>query len=158
MDIYIIKNNPLTTTIIFYIDDPECRYVQGEDVLLSNDHRSQVLQFCGHDPICRKFNSPEALQRAKENVEKFYKVVGITENINMTLQVLEHEMPEYFEGGSHIYHTDEEVKNFRMKNAYKLPVSDEVMSIVRQNFTQEIEFYNFCKQRLLNQYENITKP
>ena len=44
-----------------------------------------MMQFCGHDPICRKFNNPEALQKAKANVEKHYPVVGITENINMTL-------------------------------------------------------------------------
>ena len=44
-----------------------------------------MMQFCGHDPICRKFNNLEALQKAKANVEKHYPVVGITENINMTL-------------------------------------------------------------------------
>ena len=114
------------------------------------------MQFCGHEPICRKFNNPEALQKAKVNVEKFYKVVGVTEHINMTLKVLEHEMPEYFEGAEYIYHNDEEVKRFRMKNAYKLPVSEEVMNIVRKNFTREIEFYEFCKQRLLKQYEQIS--
>ena len=43
------------------------------------------MQFCGHDPICRKFNNAEALQKAKSNVEKHYAVVGTTENINMTL-------------------------------------------------------------------------
>lgn len=42
-----------------------------------------------------------------------------------------------------------------MRNAYKLPVSDEVMEIVRQNFTKEIEFYQFVKQRLDRQYDEL---
>lgn len=38
------------------------------------------------------------------------------------------------------------------KNNFKPPVSEEVKDIVRRNFTKEIEFYNFCKQRLHKQY------
>ena len=43
------------------------------------------------------------MKRAMANVEKFYPVVGIIENMNMTLKVLEKTMPEYFEGASEIY-------------------------------------------------------
>ena len=92
---------------------------------------------------------------AKMNVEKYYPVVGITENMNMTLRVLEAKMPEYFEGGWDAYFEDKEVKRFRMKNNYKLPVSDEVLEILRQNMTNEIEFYEFCKQRLQSQYDEL---
>ena len=69
--------------------------------------------------------------------------------------VLEDRMPEYFKNAAEVYHGDSEVKRFRMKNAYKLPVSDKVMKIVRANFTHEIEFYEFCKQRLKNQFDEI---
>ena len=115
-----------------------------------------MMQFCGHEEICRKFNNAEALQKAKSNVEKFYPVVGVTENINMTLSVLENRMPEYFEGATEFYHSDPETRRYRMKNAYKLPVSEKVMNIVRANFTNEIEFYEFCKQRLLKQFSDIS--
>ena len=67
-------------------------------------------------------------------------------------------MPEYFEGASVQYHSDPDIKRFRMKNAYKLPVSDEVMKIVSANFTNEIEFYDFCKQRLIKQFDAIQLP
>ena len=69
--------------------------------------------------------------------------------------VLEDRMPEYFKNAAEVYHGDSEVKRFRMKNAYKLPVSDKVMKIVRANFTHEIEFYEFCKQRLQKQFDEI---
>lgn len=41
------------------------------------------------------------------------------------------------------------------KNAFKPPVSEEVKDIVRRNFTKEIDFYQFCKQRLYNQYHAL---
>lgn len=44
------------------------------------------------------------------------------------------------------------------KNAFKPPVSEEVKDIVRRNFTKEIEFYQFCKQRLHKQYLALKLP
>lgn len=38
------------------------------------------------------------------------------------------------------------------KNNFKPPVSEKVKDIVRRNFTNEIEFYQFCRQRLHKQY------
>ena len=139
----------------FVPDDPECRYIQDTDVEISGDHRSQIIHFCGHEPVCRLFNNPEALQIAKANIEKYYPVVGITENMNMTLQVLEHKMPEYFLGATEMYNADPEVQKYRHKNYQKNFVSDEVKAMVRANFTNEIELYDFCKQRLKIQYENL---
>ena len=35
-----------------------------------------MMQFCGQHNICGKFNNIEAMELAKENVIKYYKVVG----------------------------------------------------------------------------------
>ncbi len=35
---------------------------------------------------------------------------------------------------------------------YKPKVPEETKDIVRKNFTREMEFYDFCKQRLHKQY------
>jgi dermatan/chondrotin sulfate uronyl 2-O-sulfotransferase UST len=35
---------------------------------------------------------------------------------------------------------------------YKPKVNDETKDLVRKNFTREMEFYDFCKQRLHKQY------
>ncbi len=43
------------------------------------------------------------------------------------------------------------------KNMYKPPVSEAVKNILRKNFTREIEFYEFCKQRLHMQYVALTQ-
>ena len=43
------------------------------------------------------------------------------------------------------------------QNFHKGFVSEEVKDIVRKNFTREIEFYEFCKQRLLVQMNENRK-
>lgn len=56
-------------------------------------------------------------------------------------------------------HSDED-NNFNKinKNSFKPPVSEEIKEIVRRNFTREIEFYQFCKQRLHKQYLALKLP
>jgi dermatan/chondrotin sulfate uronyl 2-O-sulfotransferase UST len=38
------------------------------------------------------------------------------------------------------------------RNLYKPTVSEDIKNLVRQNFTRETEFYQFCRQRLHRQY------
>ena len=38
------------------------------------------------------------------------------------------------------------------RNIYKPPVLESTKEVVRKNFTREIEFFEFCKQRLHKQY------
>ena len=54
-----------------------------------------------------------------------------------------------------MYFKSKDVKKHKNRNAFKLPVSDEVMKMVRANFTHEIEFYDWCKQRLFKQHEEL---
>ena len=134
------------------IGDPECQYVEGTNVLEYTDHRSQMMAFCGHEPFCAQFNSQQVLNRAKENVEKFYSVVGVIEKINKTLAVFQKELPEVFPGALQLYHDNKEITRKQIRNAYKLSVSKEAYTMVAKNFTREIEFYEFVKQRLDQQY------
>ena len=93
--------------------------------------------------------------RAKSNVERFYPVVGITENINMTLKVLQNTMPEYFKDAFHEYHNQHIVQNSRNINKYKLPVREETLEKIKDKFSNELEFYHFCKKRLQSQLDKI---
>ncbi|XP_059620106.1 heparan sulfate 2-O-sulfotransferase pipe isoform X1 [Phlebotomus argentipes] len=132
--------------------DPECTFNYGETHEGIGDHRRQTLFFCGHDEECTPFNTVGALERAKYAVESQYSVVGVLEDLNTTLSVFEAYIPRFFRGSKNIYW--EEVNNFNKinRNAFKPPVSEEVKDIVRRNFTREIEFYQFCKQRLHKQF------
>ena len=50
-------------------------------------------------------NTEIALRKAKENVEKHYAVVGVLEELNKTLTVLEHYVPRFFKGAKDIYYS-----------------------------------------------------
>ena len=49
------------------------------------------------------FNTEIAMRKAKENVEKHYAVVGVLEELNKTLTVLEHYVPRFFKGAKDLY-------------------------------------------------------
>ena len=109
-----------------------------------------------------------------ENVEKHYAVVGILEELNKTLTVLEHYVPRFFKGALNTYWSKRDstiqlmyrsILNYSFsfsdevhmyskinRNIYKPPVAEATKEIVRKNFTREIEFFEFCKQRLHKQY------
>ena len=56
------------------------------------------MSFCGHDNFCKSFNAERVLQVAKQNVDRAYPVVGVIEDLNKTLIVLENKMPHIFKG------------------------------------------------------------
>jgi dermatan/chondrotin sulfate uronyl 2-O-sulfotransferase UST len=45
----------------------------------------------------------KALKQAKANVDRYFKVVGVLENLNETLAVLEKRIPRYFDGLQDMY-------------------------------------------------------
>ncbi|KAK7867172.1 hypothetical protein R5R35_008369 [Gryllus longicercus] len=138
--------------------DRECRYLEGETREGIGDHRRQSLFFCGHSDSCTPFNTIGALQLAKRAVEQHYAVVGVLEDLNTTLTVFEHYVPRFFQGASEVYW--DEVDRFTRinRNLFKPPVSEEVKDLVRRNFTREVEFYQFCRQRLHKQLLALRLP
>ena len=70
--------------------------------LLGTDIESYNLKFqaylCGHDDECQRFGSKQALQTAKENIEHHYQVVGTLEEPLKTCELLEDDMPQFFQG------------------------------------------------------------
>ena len=51
----------------------------------------------------RGFNTEIAMRRAMHNVESHYAVVGVLEDLNKTLTVLEHYVPRFFKGALNTY-------------------------------------------------------
>lgn len=70
---------------------------------------------CGQDQVCSHFQSTVALQQAKEHLERYYSVVGITERMKETLIAMKALLPswlmegapeklgKYFQGDSILY-------------------------------------------------------
>jgi dermatan/chondrotin sulfate uronyl 2-O-sulfotransferase UST len=118
------------------------------------------LDLKGHflSSFCRPFNSVGALERAKYAVESQYSVVGVLEDFNVTLSVFEKYVPQFFRGATQVYAEGGDYFHKINKNVFKPPVSEHVKDIVRKNFTREIEFYQFCRQRLHKQYLAVNLP
>ncbi|XP_030373288.1 heparan sulfate 2-O-sulfotransferase pipe-like isoform X1 [Scaptodrosophila lebanonensis] len=135
-----------------------CTFEQMQMKNPVGDHRRQVLFFCGmNQKVCMPFNSPVAMQRAKRTVEAEYAVVGTWEDTNITLSVLEHYIPRYFRNAKVAYYLGlERLSNVNRNNVTRI-VSEETRQILSKNLTNEIEFYEFCKQRLYLQYAALTQ-
>ena len=101
-------------------------------------------------PECNVFGSREGLERAKNNVEKYYAVVGILERWDETLQVFEHYVPAFFKGVTSVY------SKMKVKQTNKTLIKPKLPSKIRNelmtNFTMEMEFYHFCRQRFQRQF------
>lgn len=112
------------------------------------DYRSQVMFFCGNDPDCIEFNSEKALQKAMAVVDEHYSVVGILEDLNGTFQALENYVPRFFKNIRIRFNkAKEEVKN-KNYNPNKKRIPNTLRKTLEQKFSKDLEFYDFCKQRL----------
>ncbi|XP_017840005.1 heparan sulfate 2-O-sulfotransferase pipe-like, partial [Drosophila busckii] len=132
--------------------DPECQYVPLTVYDHVGNYKRQSLFFCGHNRDCLPFDSPLAIQIAKQRVEQEFAVVGTWEETNITLAVLEAYIPRYFARATTIYPMYQEKLKNRNRNNRKPQVDADVREMVRRNFTHEYDFYYFCKQRLYKQY------
>jgi hypothetical protein len=65
----------------------------------------QTRYFCGFHAVCADICSEAALNMAKQVLEQAYIAVGILEQFNRTLQLLEVEQPDWFAGIEQEYQT-----------------------------------------------------
>ena len=116
-----------------------------------------MMFFCGNTPECALFNSEKVLNKAKEIVEKSYSVVGILEDLNSTFEALEAFIPKFFRNAKELY--EENLHNLTLthtnKNPYKKPLKNETRALLEKQFKVEIEFFEFCRQRLHNQLKSV---
>ena len=134
-------------------NDAECTYLSGSKDGFG-DHRRQSIFFCGMGPECIPFNTKAAIAKAKENVEKYFAVVGVLEELNKTLTVLEHFVPKFFKGSVDVYWKTADNVN---RNELKPSVSDLTKRLVSANLTEEIDFYQWCKHRLNTMYHVLIR-
>ncbi|TRY71697.1 hypothetical protein TCAL_01018 [Tigriopus californicus] len=136
----------------------ECRYIPGHNHVAYREggaHVSQMMFFCGHEPRCQITNGEEALRIAKANVDSHFAVVGILEEMDKSMTVLEHFLPRFFKGVKTVYNKNKQYWGNVNKNKFRPEVSNHVRNLVRQNMTREVEFYEYCKQRLHKQYLSL---
>ena len=108
-------------------DDQECHISNGSvrDYAIVRscniDDTAQIIStyctvtfqpyFCGQEPECTRHNSRQALMTAIENVERHYPVVGVLEEMDSTLRVMQAVLPRFFNGIHDKFGGDQTCKN-----------------------------------------------
>ena len=112
-------------------------------------HNLATKYFCGHENWC-KFGDKRALETAKRNLKRHFAVVGIMEEIELSVHVLRHLLPQFFVAGSE---RDAGALTLPALNRNERRVSvteEERLEIARAN-AADIELYDYAVQLLHNQ-------
>ncbi|ELU16142.1 hypothetical protein CAPTEDRAFT_140021 [Capitella teleta] len=110
--------------------------------------------FCGQEEFCRE-PTKEALVQAIKNVKKHYLVVGVLEDFEGFIEVLEFLLPDYFQGAQEVYTKQGRDLKDRHKTTYKLPVSEQTEQIMRARLFKEYQFYMFVQKRFRRMLEAV---
>ncbi|XP_037069321.1 heparan sulfate 2-O-sulfotransferase pipe-like isoform X3 [Pollicipes pollicipes] len=108
--------------------------------------------FCGHEPLCREFNDRKALQKALQNLETNYAVVGILESFSQSLHVFEKYVPYFFQNIVKITRRAVRKQN---RNDGRPWTSPAVKAVLAGRLWADVELYSFASQRLYLQYRRI---
>ncbi|XP_064486551.1 uronyl 2-sulfotransferase-like [Ornithodoros turicata] len=131
----------------------ECSFLEGQE----NHWALTVPFFCGQDPHCTLIQNTWALQKAKENIDQHYTVVGVLEELNSSLALLEERLPQFFRGARHVFR-EQRLHQNRNKNPIKRPVPTSVREMLRKNLSHEYDLYDFVQQRFRRQLQTYVEP
>ena len=98
------------------------------------------------------------MKEAKKNVEKYYAVVAVAEEMENSMKVFEEYIQKYFKNALQYYHelmrdTENQGKNKNIFNPAQVPRY--IINTLLANFSLEMDFYTFCKARLNQQYIHL---
>ncbi|XP_006089307.2 uronyl 2-sulfotransferase [Myotis lucifugus] len=129
-----------------YLDINECILENYPEC--SNPRLFYIIPyFCGQHPRCRE-PGEWALERAKLNVNENFLLVGILEELEDVLLLLERFLPHYFKGVLSIYKDPEHRKLGNMTVTVRKTVpSPEAVQILYQRMRYEYEFYHYVKEQ-----------
>lgn len=107
----------------------------------------QIPFFCGHASECWIPGSKWALSQAKQNLIEHYLLVGVTEEIQDFISLLEVTLPRFFKGAT-IHYTEGKKSHLR-KTFNKMDPLPETITKIQQTkiWQMENEFYDFVLQQ-----------
>ncbi|XP_071845228.1 heparan sulfate 2-O-sulfotransferase 1-like [Apostichopus japonicus] len=110
-----------------------------------------ITQFCGYEKGCKKANRV-SLERAKENVKNHFLIVGIMEEYEEFIKLLEKMLPELFKGSIEQYkQVMKSERESSMKTTNKIKPENSTIDKVKHLMRYDYEFYNFIKERFQEQ-------
>jgi len=121
-------------------------FVSNDDFALSNSNR-QTLLVCG-----RKKGTPydlelDDLAKAKERLDKYFAVVGITEMFDESVYLMKKEL-----GWDDIFYTKKNVARNRPNNE---SLSQKVVDTIKERNRLDLELYSYAKEKLKKQVKAL---
>ena len=145
------------------LKDAVIKHHAGTDNLISDEtlmyppfmYPTAVPYFCGTDKYCPSARSDVAITQAMKNIDTKFEVVGVTEEMEMSIRVLEAKLPRFFSGALHEYkQMVDEGNASRNKNEYDPPTEEMIKSLVK-GLKGEYIVYDHAVKRLQQQYEEV---
>ncbi|XP_037530952.1 heparan sulfate 2-O-sulfotransferase 1 [Nematolebias whitei] len=107
----------------------------------------QIPFFCGHHSECWNGGSRWALEQAKYNLVNKYLLVGVTEELEDFIMVLEAALPRFFKGATELYKTGKR-SHLRKTTEKKAPTKETIAKLQQSNIWKiENEFYEFALEQ-----------
>ncbi|XP_071829605.1 heparan sulfate 2-O-sulfotransferase 1-like [Apostichopus japonicus] len=124
----------------------ECVKRNG-DCINSNLLEKTISHFCGIDSEKSSATGKYCATEAKRNVRNKYLVVGVMEDYDGFIKVLERLLPDVFQGATDFYNTFKTQHYFQiMKTKNKTGPSERVARELRKRMAKEYEFYEYVKR------------
>ncbi|KAG5900720.1 hypothetical protein JTB14_038238 [Gonioctena quinquepunctata] len=117
----------------------------------------QIPFFCGHSANCWKPGNKWALNEAKKNLVNSYFLVGVTEELDDFVQVLEQSLPGIFKGATDHFQSSNK-SHLRRTVVKDLPTEETMQKIKSSTVWQmENEFYEFALENFHYTKKVLTK-
>ncbi|CAF0763172.1 unnamed protein product [Didymodactylos carnosus] len=149
-----IKNR---TILNYTLDD--CIETENEPfkcITLEYGVTSAIPFFCGQNHLCSSNeNLSWAVEKAKSNIDKYYTVVGLTENIEQLLFILEKLLPNYFRNISLVYIKKRRPHINFSPRKWRKELKPNTHLILKDLLKFEYDLYNYIKKRFHEQYKQL---
>ncbi|XP_072023798.1 uronyl 2-sulfotransferase-like [Amphiura filiformis] len=126
----------------------ECVLKELDECVSPTKLSTQISYFCGIHPGCSE-PSQWSLEQAKKHIEEKYLLVGIIEDFESTIKVLERLAPDLFNGIVAEYMNPTADDKTTTTKSHKGPLpSKKVRAIMMTKLDLEYQLYNFVKNKL----------
>lgn len=107
----------------------------------------QIPFFCGHSSECWNVGNRWAMDQAKYNLINEYFLVGVTEELEDFIMLLETALPRFFRGATDLYRTGQK-SHLRKTTEKKLPTKQTIAKLQQSDiWKMENEFYEFALEQ-----------